>query len=284
MVDRPDTDVVTDADSPSPDKTRRDYGAMGRLILRVVAPVALASLVVLAWQIAVQVGGLQPTTLPSPTRVAEAAWQNRELLWLNTVPTLKATVIGLVVSMVAAVLIATVLSFVPWLRGATLPLLIAAQAIPIVVLAPLFVIWFGFGLGPKITLIVIATSLPMTIALTEGFLSADPDAAKLMKALGANRPKVFLRLQIPSALPFFFTGLRIVASYAVLAAIFAETAGAERGLGIFMMSQKSSLRTDLVLAAVIISIAMGLVLFSLTYLLEALMMPWERRRKAMRTE
>ena len=263
-------------------RVRREWGDSA--LFRTVTPVLAVFVAVGCWQILAKAGNFAPTVLPSPARVAQAAWTGREELWANTVPTLQVTAVGLVVSVVVSAVLATLLSFVPLLRNATLPLLIVAQSIPIIVLAPLFVIWFGFGLGPKIGLIVMTTALPLTISLLQGFLSADPDAATLMKSLGANRVKVFLRLRVPSSLPFFFTGLRVVASFAVLAAIFAETVGAVKGLGIYMATQKTMLRTDLVLAAAIVSIVVSLLLFALTYLLETLAMPWERRRKAMRSE
>lgn len=250
----------------------------------ILAPIALLAVLIACWQIAADRSGVTASVLPSPLRVVRSGWAARELIWLNTVPTLQETVIGLLVSIVVSVTIASVLSFVPWLRSATLPLLIAAQSVPIIVLAPLFVIWFGFGLGPKIALIVIVTALPLTIAMLQGLLSADPDSAKLMKTLGASEVKIFLRLRVPTSLPFFFTGLRVVTSFAVVAAIFSEFVGAESGLGIFMQTQKNLLRTDLVFAAVIVSIVISLLLFAATYALEAMAMPWERRRKAMRKE
>lgn len=253
-------------------------------VFRAAAPLILAILVVVGWQVVVDVGNTAPSILPSPLRVLQASVTSWEQIWANTVPTLQVTGMGLAASLVVSIGAATAMSFLPWLRNATLPLLIAAQSIPVIVLAPLFVIWFGFGPGPKVGLIVIASVFPMTIALLQGFLSADPDAATLMRSLGANRLKIFLRLQVPSALPFFFTGLRIIASFAVLAAVFAETVGSQAGLGIFMTIQKNLLRTDLVLAAAAVIIALGLLLFSLTYVLEAIAMPWERRRKAMRSE
>ncbi|CUR56711.1 putative ABC-type transporter, permease protein [metagenome] len=259
-------------------------GKWGALIFRGVAPLIVLVLLVLAWHAAVEIKNFSPTVLPSPKRVWDATIEDRANLWSNTVPTLKVTLLGLAVSVAVSVVLATMLSFVGTLRTAFLPLLVGAQSIPVIVMAPLFVIWFGFGMGPKIGLIAIFTTLPMTISLLQGFMSADPDAATLMRSMGASRVQVFLRLQVPTSLPFFFAGLRMVASYAVLAAIFAETVGAFNGLGLYMATQKNLLRTDLVLAATIITIVVGLVLFASTYLLEALAMPWERRRRAMRSE
>ena len=279
---QPQTQTQTVSSSGAGGGVRRGWG--DSVVFRTVAPVVTGLLVIVAWQVVTQAAGVSATVLPSPLRVWDAAVQNRDVLWANTLPTLKVTGAGLGATLVTSAVIATALAFVPLLRNATLPLLVVAQSIPIIVLAPLFVIWFGFGLGPKIGLIVISSTLPMAVSLLQGLLSADPDAATLMKSLGAGRIKVFWRLQVPSSLPYFFTGLRVIASFAVLAAVFAETVGAESGLGIYMVIEKNMLRTDLVLAAAVITIVIGLTLFSLTYLLEALTMPWERRRRAMRSE
>jgi ABC-type nitrate/sulfonate/bicarbonate transport system permease component len=116
--------------------------------------------------------------------------------------------------------------------------------------------------------------------MLQGLLSADPDAAALMRSMGASKWRIFLSLRVPTALPGAITGLRIMTSFIVVAAIFSEYVGARAGLGIFMQTQKNLYRTDLVFAAVFVSIAIGLTLFALTYLLEWLLLPWERRRKA----
>jgi len=258
--------------------------ASDSLLFRFLSPLFVAVAAIALWHFTVVIGQMPPTVLPTPMRVLEAATQNSDALWANTGPTVFVALVGLAASVLVSIILSTAMAFIPVLRTATLPVLIAAQSIPVIVLAPLFVIWFGFGLGPKILLIVIAGTLPMTIALLQGFLSADPDAMVLMRSLGANRIKVFLRLQVPSSLPFLFTGLRVVASFAVLAAVFAETVGAQSGLGIYMMTQKNMLRTDLVLAAAVVTVLLGLALFAMTYVLETIAMPWERRRKAMRSE
>jgi ABC-type nitrate/sulfonate/bicarbonate transport system permease component len=237
-------------------------------------------LVFLVWQAAATWGGMAVTVLPSPVRVVTVGWQQRDAIGEAAAATLQITLSGLVLAVIVAIVTASVLSFVVPLRLTILPLLIGAQSVPIIVLAPLFVIWFGFDSGPKIAIVAIVSMLPLTISILQGLQSADPDAATLLRSMGASRWKVFLRLRVPTALPFAITGLRIMSSFIVVSAIFSEYVGAKTGLGIYMQTQKNLFRTDLVFAAVFVSIAIGLALFVLTYLIEAIAMPWERRRKA----
>jgi ABC-type nitrate/sulfonate/bicarbonate transport system permease component len=252
----------------------------GSTTLRILAPALALAVLFAAWQASTVLFEIPASVLPSPSRVLEAGWGARESIAEAAGATLTITLAGLLTAMIAAVVLAAVLSFSPPLRVTFLPLLIAAQSVPIIVLAPLFVIWFGFDEAPKIALVAIVSMLPLTISTLQGFLAADPDAVTLLRSMGASRWSVFLRLRVPVAVPHFITGLRIMTSFIVVAAIFSEYVGARVGLGIYMQAQKNLFRTDLVFAAVFVSIAIGLALFALTYLIEAIAMPWERRRKA----
>jgi ABC-type nitrate/sulfonate/bicarbonate transport system permease component len=250
------------------------------LATRILAPAGALILLFAVWQAASTWGGMAATVLPSPVRVVTAGWDSRADIAEATAATLQITLIGLLLAVVVAIVTASLLSFVVPLRLTVLPLLIGAQSVPIIVLAPLFVIWFGFDSGPKIAIVAIVSMLPMTISILQGLQSADPDAATLLRSMGASKWKVFLRLRVPTALPYAITGLRIMSSFIVVSAIFSEYVGAKVGLGIYMQTEKNLFRTDLVFAAVFVSIAIGLALFILTYLIEAIAMPWERRRKA----
>lgn len=272
------TEHVTERPLIAPRRERPRSGPT--MATRILAPISALIVVLLAWQAAATWGGMAVTVLPSPIRVVSAGWQQREIIGEAAAATLQITLSGLVLAVVVAVFTASLLSFVAPLRLTILPLLIGAQSVPIIVLAPLFVIWFGFDSGPKIAIVAIVSMLPLTISILQGLQSADPDSATLLRSMGASRWKVFVRLQVPTALPHAITGLRIMTSFIVVAAIFSEYVGAKTGLGIYMQTQKNLFRTDLVFAAVFVSIAIGLALFVLTYLIEAIAMPWERRRKA----
>jgi ABC-type nitrate/sulfonate/bicarbonate transport system permease component len=265
------------ARTPRPGRGSRSHG---QTAFRILAPTAALVLLLALWQAAATWGDTAATVLPSPLRVVTTGWADRANIAEAAAATLQITLLGLVVAVAAAVTIASLLSFIAPLRMTLLPLLIGAQSVPIIVLAPLFVIWFGFEAGPKIALVAIVSLLPLTLSTLQGLQSADPDAAILLRSMGASRWKVFIKLRVPSALPYFVTGLRIMTSFIVVSAIFSEYVGARTGLGIYMQTEKNLFRTDLVFAAVFVTIAIGLVLFAATYALEALLLPWERRRKA----
>jgi ABC-type nitrate/sulfonate/bicarbonate transport system permease component len=153
-------------------------------------------------------------------------------------------------------------------------MLIASQTIPVIAIAPLMIIWFGFGLLPKVLLIVLVTFFPIVVALLDGFAATEPEAMDLLRTMGASRRQTFRLVRFPGALPHLFTGLRISATYAVLAAIFAEYVGAYHGLGIWMSQSKSSFRTDLVFGAIGICALISVTLFMLIAILARVVMPW----------
>ena len=240
-------------------------------------PAALAfALLLLAWELYARLGGIAPTVLPAPSRVLQQAWENRTALAENTFPTIRATLCGFACSLIAAFILSALVDFLPRLRRALFPLLVASQTLPLVAIAPLVVLWFGFGLVPKILLVALVTFFPMMVALVEGYASTSSEIAQMLAAMGAGRWRIFRLARLPSALPYFFAGLRISITYAVVGAIFAEYAGAAKGLGIYMLSAKNNFRPDLVLAAVAVSSALTLALFGLAVLLQHLAMPWER--------
>ena len=162
----------------------------------------------------------------------------------------------------------------PRLRRALFPIFVVSQTLPLVAIAPLVVLWFGFDLTPKVLLVALVTFFPMLVALVDGYSATDTDIESLMRSMGATRGQIFRSARFPSALPYFFAGLRISITYAVVAAIFAEYVGARAGLGIVILNAKNSFRPDLVLAAVVISSALTLGLFALTALIQKLALRW----------
>jgi ABC-type nitrate/sulfonate/bicarbonate transport system permease component len=257
-------------------RRQRRRKTVRRALTAVWPPVVLLAVVIAGWQVYTSAAGVDPATLPSPARVVAQGWANRTDLWDNTVPTLQETVLGFGVSFVAAWLVAILLDFSPAARRGMYPLLVASQTIPIVAVAPLLIIWFGFGLLPKMLVVTLTTFFPLAANLAAGFASTDREAMRLLRSLGAGRLRIFRLVRVPSAMPYFFAGLRVSITYAVVGAVFAEYAGAEKGLGIYMQAQKSAFRTDLVFAAVAVTAGLSIALFGATYLLQRLVMPWER--------
>ncbi|ESX18252.1 ABC transporter permease [Mesorhizobium sp. LNJC384A00] len=239
-------------------------------------PAAFAfALLLAAWELYARYGGVAPTVLPAPSRVLQQAWEHRAALADNTLPTIRATSAGFACSLVAAFVLSALVDFLAPLRRALFPLLIVSQTLPLVAIAPLIVLWFGFGLMPKILLVALVTFFPMMVALVEGFAATSKAISQMLATMGAGRWRIFWLARLPSALPYFFAGLRISITYAVVGAIFAEYAGAAKGLGIYMLNAKNNFRPDLVLAAVAVSAALTLVLFAIAVLVQRFAMPWE---------
>jgi ABC-type nitrate/sulfonate/bicarbonate transport system permease component len=234
------------------------------------------SALVLGWEVYVQLSRIPPTTLPSPSRILAQGFENRLSLAGHMLATLQATLFGFASSLSAAFLFSIVIDFFKPLRRAFFPIFIITQTLPLVAIAPLIVLWFGFGLTPKIVLVALVTFFPMLVALAQGYESTDSDVTALLASMGATRWRIFTMARLPSALPYFFAGLRISITYAVVGAIFAEYAGAARGLGIYILNAKNNFRPDLVLAAVFVSAALTLVLFGTTVLIQRAAMPWLR--------
>lgn len=251
-------------------------GRAGSRALALAPPLVILVTVLAAWQLYADLSGIGNDVLPAPTRVLSETWDNRGDLWANTLPTLRATLLGFALSLAAGFALAVLVDASAHVRRALLPLLVTSQTLPIVAIAPLMVLWFGFDLTPKVLLVALVTFFPITIAFSEGFAASDPEAEALLRSMGAGRARVFRTVRFPSSLPFFFAGLRIAITYAVVAAIFAEYAGASAGLGIYMENAKNSFRTDLVLAAVLVTSVLTLALFALTYAVERVAIPWHR--------
>jgi ABC-type nitrate/sulfonate/bicarbonate transport system permease component len=249
----------------------------GSWVGRVAPPLVLVVAVLVVWQWYVDAYAVRPQVLPSPLRVVEQGWAYRDQLWTNTLPTLQVTVVGFAVSLVVGWGLAVAVDFSPWLKRALTPLLVVSQTLPIIAIAPLLIIWFGFGLLPKVVVIALVTFFPIAVGLIEGFAATERQATDLLRSMGASRWAQFRYVRLPGALPRFFTALRIGITYAVTGAIFAEYVGATAGLGIFMNLQKNSFRTDLVLAAVVVTAVLSVALFALTYAVERLVIPWNRR-------
>ncbi|MGC0363131.1 ABC-type nitrate/sulfonate/bicarbonate transport system permease component [Rhodococcus sp. 27YEA15] len=261
--------------STRPDPVRRFTKATRNVLPALMVLVLL----VLAWQVYVDVSGIRPQVLPSPARVLSQGWDNRSVIAGHAASTLQVTVIGFTVSLALAWLLAIVVDFSPWLARALVPLFVVSQTLPIIAIAPLMIIWFGFGLLPKILVIALATFFPMTIGLVEGFAAADREAGALLRSMGGSRWQEFRYVRLPSAIPRFFTALRIGITYAVVGAVFSEYVGATSGLGIYMSTQKNSFRTDLVLAAVLVTAAISITLYLLTFAVERVVAPWALQRR-----
>lgn len=240
----------------------------------IVPPVLLVAVLVLAWYFVARVSGLGSFVLPSPADVARAGWETRGLLLDAAGTTLLATSIGLVLALVAGVGLAALVDLWPLARRALYPLLVASQTIQILAIAPILVIWFGFGMIPTVSIVVLFCFFPLTISTADGLASADPELVALLRAMGADRRQIWRMVRLPSALPSFFTGLRMAVTYSIVAATIGEWVGGSSGLGLYLLRSKNALATDQVFAAMFLTTLLSVGLFALVYGIERVALPW----------
>jgi ABC-type nitrate/sulfonate/bicarbonate transport system permease component len=239
-------------------------------------PLLLVVALLAAWEVACRLSGVSPIVLPSPSRVVEQLWVFRAEAVRHLLPTVGETLVGLAASIAISIGVALVMDRFAVVRRAVQPLLVGSQTVPVVAIAPLLVLWFGFGVEPKILIVVLVTFFPVVVALLDGFAAASGEATDLLRSFGASRRQILWKLRWPAALPSLFTGLRIAATYAVIGAVFGEYVGAYEGLGIWMQLSQNAFRTDLVFAAILLAAALSVALFGLVTIAERLAIPWYR--------
>jgi len=247
---------------------------------RMVPAIVAIAVLFVAWEAYARLAGLPAIVLPPPSRVLAALWEFRLDALRHAATTCVEAVLGLSVSLVFGIATAVAMDRVTVVRRAIEPLLVGSQTIPIVAIAPLLVIWFGFGIEPKILVIVLITFFPITIGLLDGLAATPASGSDLLRSMGATDDQAFVKLRWPGALPSLFTGLRIAAAYAVVGAVFGEYVGAVSGLGIWMQVSQNAFRTDLVLGAVLVTAVISLALYGAVGVAERLVIPWHRASRA----
>ncbi len=244
------------------------------LLVSVTAPLGLVLVVLLGWQVYVWLSDIRPQTLPGPVRIVRESVESAGAIWEHSLVTMSEVAAGFAISIACAIALGLLLDMSATVRRALYPLIVASQAVPIPVVAPLMIVWFGFGVTPKIIVIGLFTFVPIVLGFAAGLASTERPTANLMRTFGASRWQMYRYVKIPAALPDLFTGLRIAAIYAVLGAIFGELAGATDGLGIFLEQSRLSFRTDLVFGAIFVVTLMSYLLFLAVVLLERRIIPW----------
>jgi ABC-type nitrate/sulfonate/bicarbonate transport system permease component len=247
---------------------------------RWLPPIVIVVVLLGLWQLAASLDvianalNIEPFLVPSPSEIAQSLWADRSLLLDNGWVTLQEVLAGFALSVVAGVAFAVVLHLSPMLRRAFYPLLIASQTVPIVVIAPILVVWLGFGIGPKLVIIALICFFPITVNTLDGLRSVDPDLLKMMRTLDASRLQTFRRVEGPSALPYFFSGAKIAVAVAVIGAVFGEWAGSSSGLGHLIQQASAQLQTARTFAAVVVLSALAIVLFGLLAVIERRVAWW----------
>ncbi len=261
---------------------KRTSRSANPLLMRAGTALIVPVVILAIWQIYPNIANVSPTILPTPSQIVSALWDNRDIAWTHTFQTIKETVVGFACSLAVAVLIATLMDSMQWLRRGLYPMLVASQTVPVIAIAPLMIIWFGFGMLPKVLIVILVTFFPIVVALLDGFASTDEESTRLLRTMGATGRQIFFKVRLPTALPYFFTGLRIAVTYAVTAAIVAEYVGAQNGLGIWMLLAKQAFQTDLVFGAVLITAVVTAILFAALSVTARLAIPWYYAQRSAR--
>lgn len=257
----------------SPRPVRRE------LLTSVAAPLGLTLFVLAGWQIYVWLSDVRPQTLPGPIRIVRESVESAGSIWQHSLVTMSEVAAGFAISIACALTLGLVLDLSTPIRRALYPIIVASQTIPIPVIAPLMIVWFGFGVTPKIIVIGLFTFVPIVLGFAAGLAATERPTINLMRNFGASRWQMYRYVKIPGALPDLFTGLRIAAIYAVLGAIFGELAGATDGLGIFLEQSRLSFRTDLVFGAIFVVALLSYLLFLAVALVERRAIPWHFQRR-----
>ncbi|WP_407272619.1 ABC transporter permease [Radiobacillus sp. PE A8.2] len=246
-------------------------------------PVLVIILLLITWEASSRLFEIPSWLLPAPTEIVQegiAGWSNYNHHILSTI---RLTVIGFSIGCSVGIIVAVALHLMPTVREAFYPLMILSQNIPIIVLAPLLVIWFGFGMMPKIIVITLVCFFPIAVSAMEGFRQTSHELMHYMQMAGATKRQIFFKLELPHALPSLFSGLKISATYSVMGAVISEWLGANQGIGVYMTLASSSFRTDRVFVAIVIIMALCLVFFSLIIGLEKLLIKWRPKGEAERS-
>lgn len=251
----------------APEVRLRGFASYGPAVVLGIALLVL-------WELYSRSGLIGKGVLPAPSLVVSTLVEHWDVIQDHALQTLFETVLGLAASVILGLLVAILLDMATWTRRAIYPLLIASQTVPIIALAPLLIIWLGFGLQSKIVVVTLYCFFPIAVASADGLLSTDSDLLKLLASMRATRWQTLWLVRLPAAMPAFFSGLRIAATYSVAGAIVGEYVGAEKGLGIYMITQGHSFAVAAVFAAIVVTTILSLLLFGLVSLLERILLPF----------
>jgi len=262
------------ADAP---RTKGPAGTrLGAYTARIVPPLILLAIIVAAWEAAVRVFGIPFYILPAPSRIAGVLVADRALLLGEAAVTLGEVMLGFAIAFVVGVTLALLIFSSRTVERAVYPLVIASQTVPVFAIAPLLVVWFGYGTLSKVVMAALIVFFPIVVNTVDGLRAADPDMVNLLRILGARPGQIVRRVRIPAALPFVFSGTRIAIATSVIGAVIGEWVGSTRGLGYLMIHANAQLHVDLVFAVITYLSVMATALFWSVSLVEWAALPWRR--------
>lgn len=248
-----------------------------RLLTAIAIPLVSLVVIVVVWDLAVRIFDIAPYVLPSPERTLAALQDDWETLSAGAVITSKEFVTGFLIGAVAGFIFALAMSWSRLVQRLLYPVLITSQAVPIIAVAPALVIWMGFGLAPKLTIVALIVFFPVVVNVLDGLAAVDKDLIALATAMGGTRWRIFRSVTLPATLTPLFSALKMTATFAVTGAVLGEwTASTSGGLGVALLEAQSRLDVASVFAAIVLLVALGLAAFGIVALVEVLLTPWRR--------
>ena len=236
-------------------------------------------MILIGWQYIVDKGIIERYILPSPSDIVITSFRIFPELKPHIMTTLEEAFTGFFIAILLAIILAVLMDSFPLAKKAFYPLFIVSQTIPIIILVPLLVMWFGFDKLPKIIVVILVCFFPIVVNLLEGLESVDRDMLNLFKSMKSNYFQIFKFAKFPASLGNFFSGLKIAATYSIMGAVIGEWMGGKDGLGVYMTRVRQSFALDKVFSVIIIIVLLSLVLFKIIELIQYLMMPWTRLSK-----
>lgn len=245
----------------------------------IVPPLLFFALIIAIWQYVSSKQLIAFWIVPSPLAVLQVFQDSPQLIWQHLKPTLLAAVVGLLLSVLLGAITAIAMDASKLIKQVLYPYLVVSQTIPIIAIAPLLIIWFGYGISSKIFAVILMCFFPIALGLYDGLRSVSAEHIRLLASMGANPIKIFTMLKLPSSLPAFFTGLKLAATYSVMAAVIGEWLGGSAGLGIYMTRATKAYQTAHVFAVILVIIALSMLLFGVVALLDRLLLSWKYQKE-----
>lgn len=247
-----------------------------------IAPIVFILILLIIWEFIVNVGGIEKYILPAPTDVIKVLIKDFRTMIPHISATLYEGMVGFLIAIVLSIILAVIMDMVPLIKRSLYPVLVISQTIPTVALAPLFIIWFGFGALPKIIVVVIVCFFPIVISIVDGLEGVDKDLINHFKLMGASKLNVFLHLKLPYGMINFFSGMRIAATYSIMGAVIGEWLGGDKGLGVYMTRARSAYALDKMFASIVIIVAISMGIFLLVSFMEKVFTPWNDKKLSMK--
>lgn len=262
----------------SPPAKRKQGSELVHKVISYFPAIILFLLILAVWQIAVVVKQIPIAILPSPIDVIHTLVSDFGTLMSNLLTTMIEIVLGFVFGALVGMVFGILIAYSQTMERLLYPLVIASQMIPVFAIAPLLIIWFGFGMAPKIIIAAIIVFFPICVNQVEGLRSVDQGLVNLLRAFSATRWQIFRKASFPASVPYLIAGTQVGITFSVIGAVIAEWIGAQKGLGALMISANSMSRTDVVFAAIVVLAVLGLVLFIGVRLLADWLMPWQKKQ------